>query len=483
LVVGATGYVGGRLVPALLERGWKVSVTVRTANRLRDASWTGDVDVHIADVTRPETLAAPMNGVDVAFYLVHSIGPDGFEDVDRAAAQNFAAAAERHGVARIVYLGGLAPSDEQLSPHLRSRAEVGEILLSSAVPTIVLRAAVVLGSGSASFEMLRHLTERLPLMIVPRWVDTLVQPIAIADVVHYLVNVAATPHQLNRAFDIGGPDVMTYEAMMRGYADVAGLRNRRMLKLPLLSTRLSSLWVGLVTPVPSDLARPLVESLRNTVVCNEHDIASFVPDPPGGLTPFRVAVAEALRQARDADVATHWSNASIRGAPSDPMPTDPAWARGDLYVDERSTAVDASRAQLWRVIERIGGKQGWHSWPLAWTLRGVLDRLVGGPGLRRGRRSQHELRLGDAVDWWRVEEVIPGELLRLRAEMRLPGRAWLDLGIDSDEQGRTVFRQRALFAPRGLWGRIYWWSLYPFHGLIFGAMQRNIARAAQAALG
>jgi uncharacterized protein YbjT (DUF2867 family) len=447
---------------------------------LRDASWADDVEVHVADVTRPETLEAPMAGVDVAFYLVHSIGPDSFEETDRAAARTFAAAAERARVGRIVYLSGLAPDDEQLSPHLRSRSEVGDILLSSGVPTIVLRAAVVLGSGSASFEMLRHLTERLPLMVVPRWVDTLVQPIAIADVVHYLVSAAGTSSKLNRSFDIGGPDVMTYEAMMRGYADVAQLRNRRMLKLPFLSTRLSSLWVGLVTPVPSSLARPLVESLRNTVICKEHDIAQYVTDPPGGPTPFRVAVAEALRQVRDADVATHWSNASIRGAPSDPMPTDPAWARGDLFVDERSMVVDATRSQLWRVIERVGGTQGWHSWSFAWTVRGVLDRLVGGPGLRRGRRSATELRLGDAVDWWRVEEVVPGELLRLRAEMRLPGRAWLDLGLETDEESRTVFRQRALFAPRGLWGRVYWWSLYPFHGVIFGAMQRNIARAARA---
>ena len=481
LVVGATGYIGGRLVPALIDDGWQVSVTTRSQARLRDAPWAGGVTVHTADVTDAASLDAAMDGIDVAFYLVHSIGAGGsFEDADRQAAINFADSAERTGVRRIVYLGGLQPAGESLSPHLRSRAEVGEIFLSSAVPAIVLQAAVVLGSGSASFEMLRHLTERLPLMVVPKWVDTSVQPIAIGDVLHYLVGAASVDGDINRTFDIGGPDVMTYREMMCGYADVAGLHDRRMLKVPILSTSLSSLWVGLVTPVPSGLARPLVESLRNTVVCEEHDIARYVPDPPAGLTPFRVAVAEALRQVRDADVATHWSNASVRGAPSDPMPTDPEWARGALFVDERSTVVGATPQQLWRVIESIGGASGWHSWPLAWTVRGVLDRLSGGPGLRRGRRSATDLRLGDAVDWWRVEEVIDDELLRLRAEMRLPGRAWLDLGVAVDEQGATVFHQRAVFAPRGLWGRAYWWAVFPFHGLIFGAMQRNIAKEAEA---
>lgn len=482
LVVGATGYVGGRLVPALLQRGWHVTVTTRTASRLRDAPWAGDVDIHLADVSDPSTLDAAMDDVDVAYYLVHSIGaPGSFAHTDREAARNFAAAAARNGVGRVVYLGGLAPADEELSPHLASRAEVGQLLLESEVPAVVLQAAVILGSGSASFEMLRHLTERLPVMVVPRWVDTLVQPIAIADVIHDLVGVGEVEGDLNRTFDIGGPDVMTYVDMMHTYADVAGLPKRRMLKLPFLSTRLSSLWVGLVTPVPSGLARPLVESLRNRVVCSEHDLVELVGEPPGGPTSFRAAVGEALRQVRDADVATHWSSASVRGAPSDPLPSDPDWARGDLYSDERSTAVDATPAQLWNVLRRIGGTQGWHSWELAWTVRGTVDRLLGGPGLRRGRRNPDDLVLGDAVDWWRVEEVVPGELLRLRAEMRIPGRAWLDLGVESDEQGRTIFRQRAVYAPRGLWGRIYWWLLVPFHAVIFGSMQRNIARAAAAA--
>lgn len=481
LVAGASGYVGGRLIPRLLTDGWQVAAMARNAERVRGAPWIGDVDVVEADVQDPASLERALAGVDVAYYLVHSIGGAGsFEDADRTGAEHFAAAAAAAGVQRIVYLGGLQPSGEDLSAHLRSRGEVGEIFLRCDVQAVVLQAAVIIGSGSASFEMLRYLTERLPAMIVPKWVDSRIQPIAISDVVHLLAGIGAVPEELNRTFDIGGPDVMTYAEMMRTYADVVGLRPRPMIKVPVLSTRLSSLWVGLVTPVPSGLARPLVDSLHNTVVCREHDIDDYAPPPPGGPTGFRAAVTEALRQIADADVATHWSNASTRGAPSDPMPTDPDWAGGDLYTDDRSTPVDATPAELWQVIRGIGGASGWYSWPLAWTVRGLIDRLWGGPGLRRGRRSASDLRVGDAVDWWRVEDVVPGELLRLRAEMRIPGRAWLELGIEHAEDGSIQFRQRAVFAPRGVWGRIYWWTVWPFHTFVFGGMQRNIAVTAAA---
>ena len=378
LVTGASGYIGGRLVPPLLEAGWTVRAMARTTTRLRDAPWAGDVEVAVADVTDEEDLAGALADVDVAYYLVHSIGgqPE-FEEQDRLAATTFAACAKTAGVRRIVYLGGLTPEGEELSPHLRSREEVGRILLGSGVPTAVLQAAVVLGSGSASFEMLRHLTERLPVMVVPRWVDTQIQPIAIRDVLRYLVGAADLPPDVNRGFDIGGPDVLTYGDMMRRYARVAGLPRRRMLKVPVLSPTLSSHWVGLVTPVPGGLARPLVESLRNTVVCREHDIARYVPDPPEGLIGFDEAVRLALVRIRDADVATHWSNASVAGVPSDPMPTDPDWAQGTLYVDERSRRVDAPPAVLWSVIEGIGGTSGWYSWPLAWRVRGHDRPAVG----------------------------------------------------------------------------------------------------------
>ena len=467
-------------MPALLEAGWTVRALARTATRLRDAPWAADVEVAVADVTDPAGLSRALEDVDVAYYLVHSIGgKPGFEEQDRLAATTFAECAHAAGVRRIVYLGGLTPDGEELSPHLRSREEVGRILLASGVPTAVLQAAVVIGSGSASFEMLRHLTERLPVMVVPKWVDTNIQPIAIRDVLRYLVGAADLPPDVNRELDIGGPDVLTYGDMMRRYAAVAGLPARRMLKVPVLSPSLSSHWVGLVTPVPGALARPLVESLRNTVVCREHDIVRHVPDPPEGLIGFDEAVRLALVRIRDADVATHWSNASVAGVPSDPMPTDPDWAQGTLHVDERSRRVDAPPAVLWGVIEGIGGTSGWYSWPLAWRVRGTIDRLWGGPGLRRGRRSPHDLQLGDAVDFWRVEEIVDGELLRLRAEMKVPGRAWLDLGILRDDERGTLFHQRAVFAPKGLLGRAYWWSVWPFHGLVFGGMQRNIARQAE----
>jgi uncharacterized protein YbjT (DUF2867 family) len=479
-VTGASGYVGGRLVPELLAAGWMVRAMARSRNRLRDHPWAGAVEIVEADPTDEASLRQALVDVDVAYYLVHSLGhAESFAATDRAAARAFARQAKSAGVGRIVYLGGLAPRGEVLSTHLASREEVGEILLDSGVPTAVLRAAVILGSGSASFEMLRYLTERLPIMVTPRWVDSYLQPIAIRDVLRYLVGAADLPPEVNRGFDIGGADVLTYRQLMARYAKVAGLASRRVVPVPVLSPRLSSLWVGLVTPVPGRLARPLVESLVHDVVTTEHDIAQYIPDPPDGLIGVERAIELALARIRDADVATSWANATVRGAPSDPMPTDPDWAGGDIYVDDRSRTVEAPPEALWAVIEGIGGTSGWYSWALAWRARGWLDKLLGGPGLRRGRRSPYDLQIGDVVDWWRVEEILDQELLRLRAEMRVPGRAWLDLGIETAPDGGTVFRQRAVYAPRGLLGRAYWWMVWPFHGLVFGGMQRNIAGRAE----
>lgn len=483
-VTGVTGYVGGRLVPELLAAGYRVRALARKPDRLRGRPWVDDVEAVQADAAELAEIRAALEGVDVAYYLVHSLGSGrSFESRDRRTALTFAQAAREAGVGRIVYLGGLYPEGQELSPHLASRAEVGEILLASGVPTVVLRAAVILGSGSASFEMMRYLTERLPAMTTPRWVDNRIQPIAIRDVLRYLVGAAAVPREVSRAFDIGGPEVLTYRDMMQRYAAVAGLPRRVIVGVPVLSPRLSSLWVSLVTPVPGGLARPLVESLVHEVVCDEHDIAEWVPDPPGGLVGFDHAVRLALRRVHDAAVATRWSSASVEGAPSDPLPSDPDWAGGSLYADERRVEVEASPAALWRVLEAVGGERGWYSWALAWRLRGLADRLAGGPGLRRGRRDPHRLLVDDAVDFWRVEAVEPGRLLRLRAEMRLPGLAWLELRIEpgGDEAATTTFAQRALFHPRGLLGHVYWWAVYPFHGVVFGGMQRNIARAAQTA--
>ncbi|MET8948491.1 SDR family oxidoreductase [Streptomyces sp. NPDC004542] len=482
LVTGATGYIGGRLVPELLAAGHRVRCLARSPGKLRDHPWAGEVEVVRGDVTDAGSVAEAMRDVDVAYYLVHALGTGKrFEDTDRRAARIFGEAARAAGVRRIVYLGGLTPAgvpERELSPHLRSRAEVGRILLDSGVPTTVLRAAVIIGSGSVSFEMLRYLTERLPVMVTPSWVRTRIQPIAVRDVLRLLVGSARMPAEVNRAFDIGGPDILTYREMMARYAAVAGLPRRVIVAVPVLTPRLSSHWVGLVTPVPASIARPLTESLRHEVVCREHDISRYVPDPPGHPVGFDEAVRLALRRVREADVSTRWSSAGVPGAPSDPLPTDPDWAGGSLYTDCREVAVDAPPDALWRVIEGVGGDNGWYSFPLAWALRGRLDRLAGGVGLRRGRRDAQRLRVGDSLDFWRVEEIEPGHLLRLRAEMRLPGLAWLEMYAEPDGAGRSRYRQRALFHPRGLLGHAYWWAVSPFHAIVFGGMARNIARAA-----
>jgi uncharacterized protein YbjT (DUF2867 family) len=477
LVTGATGYIGGRLAPRLLDAGHTVRCLSRSAARLRDVPWADRVEVTEGDLTDPESLRAAVDGVEVAYFLVHSLGRRDFEALDRAAARNFAAACRAAGVRRIVYLGGpQPPPGETPSAHLRSRAEVAEILLASGVPTTVLRAPVIIGSGSASFEMLRYLTERLPVMVTPRWVRNRIQPVAVRDVLRYLIASADMPSEVNRGFDVGGADVLTYAEMMQRYAMVAGLRRRVVVPLRPLSPWLSAHWVGLVTPVPNAIARPLVASLVHEAVAHEHDIGAFVPgDDPLG---FDEAVGLALGKIRNADVETRWSSAAGRNASAEPLPSDPDWSGGSLYVDERETTVNAPVTQLWRVIEGVGGENGWYSFPLAWSVRGWLDRLVGGVGLRRGRRDAHRLRVGEALDWWRVEEIVPGSLLRLRAEMRVPGRAWLEMRAEQDGNGRSVYRQRAVFLPRGLAGHAYWASVLPFHGLIFSGMARNIARSA-----
>ncbi|HEX6498231.1 MAG TPA: SDR family oxidoreductase [Micromonosporaceae bacterium] len=481
LVTGATGYIGGRLVPRLLAEGYQVRCLTRSARRLRDVPWGGDVEIVEADLGRPETLPAALTGVHTAYYLVHSLGQADFERRDRWAAAHFATAARAAGVRRIVYLGGPEPAPGEASAHLRSRAEVATILLASGVPTVVLRAPVIIGSGSASFEMLRYLTERLPIMTTPRWVRSRVQPIAVHDVLRYLMAAAGLPADVNRGFDIGGPDVLSYQDMMRRYTAVAGLRERVILPVRPLSPKLSAYWVGLVTPVPNAIARPLVASLIHDAVCQEHDIARYVPDPPGGLTGFDDAVRLALTKVRNADVETRWSGAPWALAPSDPLPTDPEWSGGSVYTDERERPVDAGVDSLWRVIEGVGGENGWYSFPLAWSVRGWLDRLVGGVGLRRGRRNPERLNVGEALDFWRVEEIERGRLLRLRAEMRLPGRAWLEMRAEATGDGHSVYRQRAVFLPRGLAGHLYWAAVWPFHAIVFGGMARNIALGAERA--
>lgn len=483
LVTGATGYIGGRLIPQLLDRGHEVRVLVRHPERVSERSWADRVQIHPGDATDPVALGEAMSGMDGAYYLMHSLtAGHGFEDQERAMATTFARAAEQAGVRRIVYLGGMVPDvpSRKLSAHLRSRAEVGKILRASTVPTIELRAGVIIGSGSASFEMLRYLTERLPVMVTPRWVKTRTQPIAVRDVLYYLVGAMEYDGEVNRAYDIGGPDVTTYAGMMHGFASVAGLRRRTSFPVNVLSPGLSAHWVGLVTPVPNSIARPLVDSLKVEVVAGNHDIADIVPDPPEGLLPFREAVRLAIKRVQDADVATRWSSASVAGAPSDPLPEDPSWAGGTLYTDIREQTVEADITRVWDVVEGIGGEHGWYSANWMWRLRGLADRAVGGVGLRRGRRDPDRTRVGDALDFWRVEAHEPPVLLRLRAEMKLPGLAWIEWRLEAQGPQRTRLRQRAVFHPRGLAGHAYWWSVAPFHAFVFPPMIRGMAREAEA---
>jgi uncharacterized protein YbjT (DUF2867 family) len=473
LVTGATGYLGGRLVPRLLAEGHEVRCLVRSPEKLRDVPWAADVEIVRGDVLGD--LDEAMRDVEVVHYLVHSLHSKDFADADRKAAENTARAAERAGVQRIVYLGGLHPAGVELSPHLASRKEVGEVFLRSDVQAVVLQAAVIIGSGSASFEMLRYLTERLPVMVTPRWVHNRIQPIAVRDVLRYLVEATTLENQ-NRTFDIGGPDVLTYLQMMLRYAEVAGLPRRRVLPVPVLTPGLSSHWVNVVTPVPKSIARPLIESLVHEVVCRENDIREVLP---GENTGYDKAVELALSKIRDADVETRWSGATLPGSPSEPLPTDPGWSGGSVYTDERERRTNATPERLWEVVEGIGGERGWYSFPLAWAIRGWMDRLVGGVGLRRGRRDPQRLYVGEALDFWRVEEIERGKLLRLRAEMKVPGKAWLELRVAGDEGHGSTYRQRAVFVPKGLAGHLYWAAVWPFHGIVFGGMVRNIANEAE----
>jgi uncharacterized protein YbjT (DUF2867 family) len=417
-------------------------------------------------------------GVGTAYYLVHSIGGHGdWEARDRQAAANVRDAAARAGAEQLVYLGGLGDdANAELSPHLRSRHEVGQILASGAVPCTELRAAVVIGSGSASFEMLRHLVEVLPMMVTPTWVETRCQPIAVRDVLGYLVGVLGEPRAFGRVLEIGGPDVLTYREMMDQFAEVAGLRRRIIVTVPVLSPSLSSRWVGLVTPLPADLARPLIDSLVNEVVVHDDAIREIVPRE---RLSYREAVDVALQRLMDLEVSTTWADAELRGrTPADPLPADPDWSGGTVLSDVQSVDADGvAPDDLFSTVCGIGGERGWLSGEWLWRIRGAMDRLVGGVGLRRGRRHPDRLRVGDPLDFWRVEALEPGRLLRLRAEMRLPGEAWLEWTVTPTATGAHL-EQRALFHPRGLYGRAYWLAVSPFHRLIFRPMAERLAAVA-----
>ncbi|MDA2978956.1 MAG: SDR family oxidoreductase [Actinomycetota bacterium] len=471
-VTGATGYIGGRLVPRLLAEGHDVVCLARSPAKLADRPWSDKVEVIKADLIGSADLDTALAGCDIAYYLVHSMGSGSdFDATDRRGAERFIDAAEKAGVKRVVYLGGLGSEDDALSDHLSSRHNVGVVLASRSVPVTEFRAAVVIGSGSVSFEMLRHLTQVLPIMTTPKWVRTRCQPIAIRDVLSFLVAGIAETSSGHRVYEIGGPDVLTYEEMMQGYASVVGLSSRLIIPVPVLSPRLSSLWVGLVTPLPINVARPLVESLRNEVVVKD-DSAKVFAIP---LLPFEESVRLAVTVADDPRSPTRWTDAEY--SPASPMPTDPNWSGGTVYEDVRVLETNASVDHLYATFSRVGGEVGYYGFRWAWRIRGLIDTVVGGVGLRRGRRHPTDLRLGDVVDFWRVSHVIPGHRLELVSEMKMPGDAWLVWEARPTAGGSTLV-QSAFFLPRGLLGRLYWFLLMPLHGPIFGRMLRSIASEA-----
>ena len=460
-------------MPRLLDAGRRVRVLARDVARLQGREWASRVEMTAGDVLRPETLAPAVQGVDVAYYLVHSMARGaGFHERDLEAAGAFGRAAAEAGVGRIIYLGGLGDPSADLSQHLRSRQETGEALRASGVPVTEFRAAVVVGSGSISFEMIRYLTERLPVMVCPQWVYTRVQPIAVDDLLRYLAAALDVPESAGRIIEIGGADVLTYGDMMRGYAAARGL-TRRLQPVPVLTPTLSSYWVHLVTPIPSQIARPLIEGLRNETVVRDHTAHDLFP----GVHPvsYSTAVRAAVASLDSGEVETSWSDA-LATTSGDLGPRVLTTREGKLF-ERRQAFVQATPEETFAVVRTIGGRRGYGAWDWAWEIRGAADRLVGGVGLRRGRRDPADLRVGDALDFWRVEAVEPGRLLRLRAEMKVPGAAWLQFETLPHEGG-TLLVQTAYFAPRGVPGLAYWYGLLPVHSRIFSGMIAALAAEA-----
>ncbi len=471
LLTGATGYVGGRLIPLLVAEGCRVRCLTRRASSQSNFD-TACVDVAVGNALDKESLNEALRGIDTAYYLIHSMGDhEDFEQMDRRAAQNFAEVCSEQGVKRIIYLGGLGDPSDKLSKHLRSRQEIGDILRTSTATVFEFQASIIIGSGSLSFEMIRALVERLPVMICPKWVRVLAQPIAIEDVLAYLVEALELRADESRIYEIGGPEQVSYGEIMRRYANQRGL-HRSMIPVPFLTPYLSSLWLGLVTPLYSRVGRKLVDSLRNpTLVSDMRAKADFSVEP----RTIDAAIARALIHEDNKFAETRWSDAFSAGG------EEKSWGGvrfGSRLVDSRTRTVDLSCEQVFTPIRRIGGDTGWYYGNWLWKVRGFLDLLVGGVGVRRGRRDPDQLRVGDTVDFWRVEQVVENRILRLAAEMKVPGRAWLEFEV-TEEDGVSTVRQTAIFDPVGLLGIVYWYSLFPLHEFVFRGMLRNICKAAK----
>lgn len=477
LVTGATGYVGGRLVPRLIEAGYRVRVLVRDATRLQGRPWGEQVEVVQGDILHAQTIPPAMAGVTVAYYLVHSMSRAvDFPQRDLVAAHNFGTAARDAGVQRIIYLGGMGDPQSSLSKHLRSRQETGAILREAGIPVTEFRAATIIGSGSVSFEIIRYLTERLPVLLSPRWVFTPAQPIGIRDVLSYLIAALEVPESVGQIIEIGGANVLTYMDMIMGYAHARGL-HRVLLPVPIMTTSLSARLVHWLTPIPFSIAYPLIEGLRNKVVVRDNLARRLFPD----ILPmhYGTALELALMRLQTGRVETMWSDALVTSQGDEP-PVRLASQEG-IVLERRQQVVEASPEDVFKVFSGLGGERGWLYADWTWHWRGRIDRIIGGVGFRRGRRHPDEILVGEALDFWRVEEVVPNRLLRLRAEMKVPGRAWLQFEARPLWDGKTRLTQVAYFVPKGLAGLLYWYMLYPVHRVIFSGLIRAITRRAEAA--
>lgn len=479
-VTGSTGYVGGRLVPRLLESGYRVRCVTRSEGSLSNRSWSSDVETVVADLQDKDQTHAALAGTDRAFYLVHSMTAErNFAEAEANMATVFAESAQANELKQIVYLGGLGDDNLEKSIHLKSRHKVGNLLASGNTPVTELRAAVIIGSGSASFEMLRSLVEVLPVMIVPRWVTkTKCQPISIGDVLRELLQVLGKDEIENKIIEIGGPEIVTYREMMHAYTNVTGLRRRVILPVPVLTPRLSSHWVNLVSPLPFTLARALIDSLTTDVTV-QHKTADRSEDQRDTL---ENAIGKAVTRVKELEIPTRWSDTSTYRDPARPEPSDPEWSGGKILVYLTKTESLAPKEKLMQTVTSVGGNNGWFAYNWIWAIRGFVDKLLGGVGLRRGRRHPTDLRVGDTVDFFKVTS-LTSDRLQLLAEMKVPGHAWLEWNVETSNEGQHYITQQALFVPRGVLGRAYWYALLPFHVIIFQRMLRNIVQKAESSKG